>query len=112
MYPLVIVRGGVNSGDYDSNGDPVDAGPPQRINVEAEKVAPRASMEPTQTQGRYGVIVGLSAYLPVGTVVYSTDLIEYRGPFGESPMELYEVEGQPGVWEDEGVEVSLRKAEG
>lgn len=110
MYPLVIVRGGSNSGNYDEYGDPIVT-EGKRIHVDALKVAPRASEESAKS-GRYGIIVGLSAYLPTGTDIESTDTVEYRGPYGDQPMKLYAVEGEIGVWEDEGLDVSLKRAEG
>lgn len=75
-------------------------------------VAPRAAAGGEQVeQGRTGVIVGLTAYLPYGTDVDAADAIEING-------RTYQVDGMPGSWSNPftgtqaGVEVALRRAEG
>ena len=70
-------------------------------------VAPRSSSELTDP-GRLAVIVGLTVYLPAGSVVSPQDRMLVRG-------DLYEVDGEAGVWVSPftgwspGVEVALRR---
>lgn len=71
-------------------------------------VAPRRGTE-DGTDLRQAVIVGLTAYLPKGTVIGPRDQVIVRG-------DTYEVEGEPGDWRQSplalGVEVALTRAEG
>lgn len=78
--------------------------------IEGCAVAPRSSSE-VDDPGRTAVIVGLSVFLPAGSVVSPHDRMLVRG-------ETYEVEGEPGVWRSPftgwtpGVEVALRRVAG
>ena len=86
-------------GGHDANGDPVTSTTTD-LAIPGCLVAPRAEAGEGRARGRHGVIVGLTAYLPV---------------VGGVP---YAIEGEPGVWTSpwpggpEGVEVALRRAAG
>lgn len=73
-------------------------------------IAARSSSE-VDNPGRTAVIVGLSVYLPAGTVLTSADRLLVRG-------ETYEVEGEPFEWRSPwsaapaGVEAALRRVSG
>lgn len=87
----------------------VDWTTPARTTVHGAFVAPRSSTE--AGNGRAGVIVGLTAYLPPGTRVTAADRVEVRGV-------TYSVEGEPGDWRDPfdgiavGIEVALEAVHG
>lgn len=87
----------------DRYGDDVP-GPDVRIDVDGCKVAPRLRGDATEG-GRQGVIVGTTVYFPAGTDVQATDRLEVRG-------ELHTIEGDPGVWDQRGVEVATKRVEG
>lgn len=79
----------VLSGELDSDGNDVYSDAPAVL--ENVGVAPRdanGSGGNEQTQGRDTVIIGLTLFLPAGTVVSATDRFMVRG-------NVYEVEGQP-----------------
>lgn len=73
-------------------------------------VAPRSSSE-LNDPSRAAVIVGLTVYLPPGSVVSARDRMVVRGG-------TYEVVGEPGDWrspftgEAFGLEVALQRVEG
>jgi hypothetical protein len=103
---VVLIRGG----GTDRYGDPIEG--EGRIPLKGCIVAPRKHpLGETGERGRQGVIVGLSLYAPAGVVIRHTDRVEHNGV-------LYEVEGEPGVWENPftgsrpGTEVALRRATG
>lgn len=83
---VTIVRPGPPTQDAYGNDVP---GPPTEIEVAGAAVAPRTSSE--DLNARDQVIVGLTVYLPPGTIVQPTDRMRVRG-------ELYEVEGEPGTY--------------
>lgn len=96
-------------GSIDEYGDPVES-TESRVLLDGAGVAPRAS-EDISDQGRQGVIVGLSLYLPFGTDLLHTDQVEVDGT-------VYDIEGEPGSWKspltswEAGIEVALRRAQG
>lgn len=96
-------------GSIDEYGDPVSS-TETRVLLEGAGVAPRSSEDITD-QGRQGVIVGLSLYLPFGTDFLHTDQAEVDGV-------VYDVEGEPGSWKspltswEAGMEIALRRAVG
>jgi hypothetical protein len=103
---VTILRPGPSTG-VDRYGNDVP-GPDTRIDVRGCLVAPRLSGDAVEN-GRQGVIVGTTVYLPVGTVVAATDRLEVRG-------EPHLIEGDPGVWLGApgrwGVEVATKRVEG
>lgn len=73
----------------DDDGDLPDT-VPARIPFVAKGIAPRTSAESAE-RGREGVVIGLTVYAPRDAAVLSTDQLEVRG-------EVYDVDGDPGVW--------------
>ena len=85
-------------------------GPDRRVKGFDCLVAPRSYGDVTG-QGRQGVIVGFTVYMPGRPPIDALDRIEVRGV-------AHEVVGEPGVWFDPdaggniGVEVATRRVEG
>lgn len=85
---------------------------PTRRTVSRVVVAPRRAADTEATeQGRQGVILGLTLYLPARTEITAHDRVEVRG-------DIYEAVGEEGIWRsphtewDPGIEVALRRVEG
>jgi hypothetical protein len=82
----------------------------ERVPVSGAAVAPRSSSD-LHAPGRQGVLVGLTVYLPPGSVVGDHDLVEVDGV-------VHEIEGVAGVWANPltgtsaGVEVAVRRVSG
>lgn len=78
--------------------------------VEGCAVSPRTEEEITGN-GRLGVVRGLNAYMPAGTVVTATDLVEINGV-------TYRIDGDPAYWKNPytgrrpGVVLALTRVEG
>ena len=104
----VTVLTGVASVDRYGNAI-LDWSTPTERQVAGCAVAPRSSSE--DRDGRAGVIVGLSLYLPAGCRLTAQERVRVRGVD-------YEVDGEPGDWRDPfdgvaaGVEVALRVVHG
>lgn len=85
-------------------------GEPERFELDGAFVAPRTS-DALDHDGRSGVIVGLTLYLPYGTDLVYTDQVEVDGV-------VYEIKGEPGSWShprtgwEAGMEVALERGEG
>lgn len=96
-------------GGTDAYGDPIP-GTQTRIDVPGTAVAPRLSTEPSE-RGRQGVIVGLTIYPPADSGFLFSDQVEVKG-------ELFDIEGEPGEWENPftgdspGAEIALKRAAG
>lgn len=107
MVAVAIVRG--TPGGVDEYGDPVTS-TSSSVPVPNLGVAPRKSEESGE-RGRAGVVIGKTVYLPAGTDIRSSDQLLIDG-------ELYDVEGEPGMWENPltghspGIEVAARRAVG
>lgn len=103
----VVVHGRVD-GPPDAYGQPTFTW--ADLEVPGAGIAPRAGSEGAGPD-RSTVIVGLTAYLPAGTMIGPRDEVTVRG-------ERYVVDGEPGVWRSPltgwqpGVEVALSRAEG
>lgn len=81
---VTIVRPGPPTEDEYGNEAP---GAPTESTISGCAVAPRSSSE--DLQARDQVIVGLTVWMPSGSVVYPTDQMRVRGV-------LYDVDGEPG----------------
>ena len=94
--------------DYET-GDPVGSTTSEQV-IDGCAWAPRTGDE-SHEQGRNGVVVGLTLYLPAGSDITERDSFTIDG-------QTWQVEGIPGVWTSpfspiaDGVEVALRRAEG
>jgi len=102
--PVVVIR--MVGGGEDDYGDPLPS-EESRTTVEHCAVAPLKLDEDRDTDGAR-VLDGFTVYLPHGTDVLASDLLEVRGG-------VYHVDGVPGVWVNpysvshpRGVEVVLR----
>jgi hypothetical protein len=110
---VVVVR----QPERDEDGNWVEPDAP-RTTVHGAVIAPRSATE-TDDRAATGTLVGLTLYLPLGTVsveqglgalIDAADGIEVRG-------RLYEVDGEPGEWVSpwtgqRGLEVALRRGQG
>lgn len=104
----------------DKYGDRI-SGDPEEVTYSDVIVAPRVGGPGTSSseihqRARDGLIEGLTAYFPADADVRFTDRVRVHHPAFED--DLFEVEGEPGVWENPfagdkpGLEVALRKAQG
>lgn len=84
---VTIVR--VSEGTVDEWGDPV-GGVEERFVVPGCAVAPLKQGENATADGAV-LLDGFTVYMPVGTDVLASDLVEVRGG-------TYHVDGVPGVW--------------
>lgn len=104
--PVVVVR--VTSGEPDEWGDVADP-VESRTTVGGCAVAPLKQGENATTDGAV-LLDGFTVYMPYGTDVTASDLLEIRGL-------LFSVDGVPGVWVNpysvsypRGVEVVVRRS--
>jgi hypothetical protein len=101
--------------ERDAYGQPVDGAEETYHTIDNVAIAPRQSDE-LHGEGRAGVIVGLTAYVPAGGDLLRTDDVII--PPEEPNAGRYLVEGEPGTWKSpysgqvRGLEVALRRAEG
>lgn len=106
---MTITRLRATDDDVDEYNNPIP-GEPARLELEGAFVAPRKS-EGLDRDGRYGVIVGLTLFLPYGTDLVYTDQVEVDDV-------VYEIDGEPGSWLQPhtgwqaGMEVALVRGEG
>lgn len=104
---ITRLRSTVDGVDEYNNPTP---GEPARFELEGAFVAPRKS-DALSNDGRSGVVVGLTLFLPYGTDLVYTDQVEVDGT-------VYEVAGEPGSWLqphtgwEAGMEVALERGEG
>ena len=81
-----------------------------RLDIHPATIAPRQA-DTTEQNGRQGIIVGLTLYLPADSDVLTTDRLEVRDV-------TYDVEGEPGDWRHPltgrrpGLEVNVRRVDG
>lgn len=102
---VTVIRLGDLSGSDDEQGNPSRSGPTSLL-IEDVAVAPR-----TTEEAEFGrrILDGYDLYLPSGTVIHPTDLVEVRG-------ETWQVDGQAHAWtspydgQSKGVEVAVRRA--
>lgn len=105
----VIVRRGTVTASGRRNDTTVDWSDPTDTPVSDCLIAPRSSSE--DNDGRTGVIVGVTVYMPTGTDVVATDRLVIRGV-------EHDVDGEPGDWrtpehpECDGIEVAAKRTEG
>lgn len=104
--PVTVVR--VTSGEPDEWGDATDP-VEERTVVEGCAVAPLKQGENATTDGAV-LLDGFTVYMPYGTDVAASDLLEIRGL-------VFSVDGVPGVWVNpysaaypRGVEVVVRRS--
>lgn len=108
METVIRLRAGTTSDRYNSAVD--DWTDPDELEINSCAVAPRLDSE-DRTNGRQGVIVGLTVYAPAGADILATDRVRVRG-------DDYEVDGEPGDWRSPygtangGLEIALRRVEG
>lgn len=99
------------------SGEPtrLDWTAPTGVQVVGVGIAPRSSTEPNQ-DARTAVIVGLTVYLPAGTVVSASDRV--RIDTGYYAGRTFMVDGEPGAWRSPftgwapGLEVALKAVTG
>lgn len=78
--------------------------------VDGCAVAPRTEDEVTDN-GRFGVVKGLTVYLPADTVIAAVDLVEVAGL-------TYRIDGDPAAWRNPytgrrpGIAINLTRVEG
>lgn len=107
MSTIVRLRSAADGVDEYNNPTP---GEPDRVDLDGAFVAPRTS-DALDDNGRSGVIVGLTLYLPYGTDIVYTDQVEVDGV-------VYEIKGEPVSWShphtgwQAGMEVGLERGEG
>lgn len=104
---VIIRHPGEPTGAVDDLGEPIPVEPVEEY-VSGVAVAPRFSEE--NNRGQATVAVGLSLFMPEGTVVHPSAEIEVRG-------EVFQVVGEPFDWLNPftgwrpGVQVDLERAE-
>lgn len=104
---VTVQRGTVTSGRR--NDTAIDWTNPTVHTVAGCLIAPRSTSE--NLDGRQGVIVGVTVYMPTGTDVLATDRLVIRG-------KPYEIDGEPGDWRSplhpicDGIEVAAKRTEG
>lgn len=104
VFLLRSIPGGV-----DQYGDPLPS-TDLRLPIYGVAVAPRAS-DDIDSRSRAGVIVGFTLYMDYDEDIRFSDRFEIDG-------EVFEVEGEPGRWENPytgsrvGQEVAVKRAEG
>lgn len=105
----IVIRRGTAAASGRRNDGGTDWTDPVDTEVAGCLIAPRSTSE--NLDGRTGVIVGVTVYLPAWADITSADRLVIRG-------ELYDVNGEPGVWtspghpECDGIEVAAKRSEG
>lgn len=105
----VTVRRGTVTATGRRNDTTTDWAEPTDTDVPDCLIAPRSTSE--DHDGRSGVIIGVTVYMPSGTDVLASDRLVIRG-------DEYDVEGEPGDWwtpQDpicDGIEVAAKRTEG
>lgn len=108
MIGETVIRKRSTGGGVDDYGDPIP-GTTTEVPIHGCLVSPRESSELT-SNGRAGVIIGLTVYAPPSADVVSTDQVIVRGT-------TYNVEGEPGLWASpftgpRGLQFALERVEG
>jgi hypothetical protein len=105
----VTVRRGTPAAPGRRNDTTTDWTDPVDTAVEDCLVAPRSTSE--NLDGRTGVIIGITVYMPAGSDVAATDRLVIRG-------DEYDIDGEPGLWTSpghsfvDGIEVAAKRSEG
>lgn len=107
---VTILTGTAAADPYSGEAGDLNWDDPAEQDVEGCGVQPRTSVEPSQ-DARTAVIVGLTVFMPAGTVIGPHNRLRVRG-------DDYEVEGEPGEWISPftgwaaGVEVAVKRVSG